>query len=120
MGGTTAKLAETFVVTRTIVKNAAHFFTEGGHDLLLHDQVQQRRRQALTGKPPAHFLAIPCSPAPDGHVRLPRAEAFQQSGGTGLCREDFQQHHPPTVQKMNANACLMNAGACLPLEARAS
>ena len=38
-----------------------------GLDLVLHDKVQQRRRQALTGKPPAHLIAITCSPAPDGH-----------------------------------------------------
>ena len=61
------KIAETFAVTWTTVKNVAHRFTEGGLDLVLHDKVQQRRRQALTGKPPAHLIAITCSPTPDGH-----------------------------------------------------
>jgi transposase len=62
-----AKIAETFVVTQATVKNVAQRFTEGGLDLVLHDKVQQRRRQALTGKPPAHLIAITCSPAPEGH-----------------------------------------------------
>ena len=39
-----AKIAETFAVTQTTVKNVAHRFTEGGLDLVLHDKVQQRRR----------------------------------------------------------------------------
>jgi hypothetical protein len=34
---------------------------------VLHDRVQQRRRQALTGQQAAHLIAITCSPAPDGH-----------------------------------------------------
>jgi transposase len=62
-----AKIAETFAISQATVKNVAHSFAEGGLALVLHDKVQQRRRQALTGKPPAHLIAITCSPAPDGH-----------------------------------------------------
>ena len=61
------KIAETFVVTKAPVKNVAERVAEGGLDLLLHDKVQQRRRQALTGQQAAHLIAITCSPAPDGH-----------------------------------------------------
>ena len=61
------KIAETFAVTQATVKNVARRFAEGGLDLVLHDQVQQRRRQALTGQQAAHLIAITCSPAPDGH-----------------------------------------------------
>ena len=65
----------------------------------LHDKVQQRRRQALTGQQAAHLIAITCSPAPDGHDRLPRALARTESRGVGLCKEHFPQHHPPPAQK---------------------
>src|SRR5215467_2921935 len=62
-----AKVAETFAVTKATVKNVAQRFAEGGLDLVLHDKVQQRRRQALTGQQVAHLIAITCSPAPEGH-----------------------------------------------------
>jgi transposase len=61
-----AKVAETFVVTQTTVKNVAHRFVDGGLDLVLHDKVQQRRRQALSGQQAVHLVAITCSPASDG------------------------------------------------------
>ena len=62
-----AKIAETFAISPATVKNVAHRFAEGGLDLVLHDKVQSRRRQALTGSQAAHLIAITCSPAPDGH-----------------------------------------------------
>ncbi len=34
---------------------------------MLHDKLQQHRRQALTGQQAAHLIAIACSPVPDGH-----------------------------------------------------
>ncbi|HLW03258.1 MAG TPA: helix-turn-helix domain-containing protein [Ktedonobacterales bacterium] len=62
-----AKIAETFAIAPATVKNVAHRFAEGGLDLVLHDKVQPRRRQALTGQQAAHLIAVACSPAPDGH-----------------------------------------------------
>jgi transposase len=62
-----AKIAETFAISQATVKNVAHRFAKGGLDRVLHDTVQQRRRQALTGQQAAHLIAITCSPAPDGH-----------------------------------------------------
>jgi transposase len=62
-----AKIAETFAISQETVKNVAHRFSAGGLDLVLHDKVQQCRRQALTGLQAAHLIAITCSPAPDGH-----------------------------------------------------
>jgi hypothetical protein len=48
---------------------------------VLHDKVQQRRRQALTGQQAAHLIALTCSPAPDGHdhwtVRLLAGKAVE-------------------------------------------
>ncbi len=45
-----ARIAETFAISQATVKNVAHRFAQGGLDLVLHDQVQQRRRQALRKK----------------------------------------------------------------------
>ena len=76
-----AKIAETFAISHATVKNVAHRFAEGGLDLVLHDQVQLRRRQALTGQQAAHLIALTCSPAPDGHdhwtVRLLAGKAVE-------------------------------------------
>ncbi len=76
-----AKVAETFAVTQATVKNVAQRFAEGGLNRVLHDKVQQRRRQALTGQQAAHLIAITCSPAPDGHdhwtVRLLAQKAVE-------------------------------------------
>jgi hypothetical protein len=49
------------------MKNVAHRFAEGRLDLVPHDKVQQRRRQALTGQQAAQLIALTCSPAPDGY-----------------------------------------------------
>ena len=62
-----AKIAETFAISSATVKNVASRFAEGGLDLVLHDKVQLRRRQALTGQQAAHLIALACSSAPDGH-----------------------------------------------------
>src|SRR5215472_11355813 len=93
-----ARIAETFAISPATVKNVTHRFVEGGLGLVLHDRIQQRRRQALTGKPPAHLIAMSCSVAPDGHDRLPRTVVSQQSGRTGFCEEHFAEHDPPTTQ----------------------
>lgn len=77
----------------------ARRFAEGGLDLVLHDKVQQRRRQALTGKPPAHTIALTCSPVPDGHDRLSCPVARRESRRVGLREEHFAQYHPPVAQK---------------------
>lgn len=76
-----AKITETFAISPVTVKNVVRRFAEGGLDLVLHDQVQQRRRQALTGQQAAHLIALTCSPAPDGYdhwtVRLLAGKAVE-------------------------------------------
>jgi hypothetical protein len=76
-----AKIAETFAISQATVKNVTCRFAQGGLDPVLHDKVQQRRQQALTGKPPAHLIALTCSLAPDGHdhwtVRLLAGKAVE-------------------------------------------
>ena len=66
-GWTTAEAAETFDVCVNTVGNVRQRFQAGGLEAVLHDQRQQRRRQALSGEQIAHLVAIACSPVPDGH-----------------------------------------------------
>jgi transposase len=112
-----AKVAETFAVTQTTVKNVAHRFTEGGLDLVLHDKVQQRRRHALTGQQAAHLIAITCSPAPDGHdhwtVRLLANKAVELGFASRISPNTIHQ----LLKKMNSNPGGMTTGAFPPLEA---
>ena len=107
-----AKIAETFVISLATVQNVARRYTEGGLDLVLHDRVQQRRRQALTGQQAAHLIAITCSPAPDGHdhwtVRLLAQKAVEL--------EFVKSISPNTIhgllKKTSSSPGGTNTGAC--------
>jgi transposase len=66
-GWTASEIAEAFDVSASTVAHARLRFREGGVDAVLHDQRQERRRQALTGAQLAHLVAIACTDAPDGH-----------------------------------------------------
>jgi transposase len=107
-----ATIAETFAISRATIKNVAHRFAECGLDLVLHDQVQQRRRQALTGKPPAHLIALTCSPAPDGHdhwtVRLLAGKAVE----LGFVKSISPNTIHDLLKKMTSSPGSTNTGAC--------
>jgi transposase len=66
-GWSDTAVGQAFDVCRNTVKRVRSRFLEGGVDAVLTDQVQARRRQALTGEQQAHLIAIACSPVPDGH-----------------------------------------------------
>lgn len=112
-----AKIAETFAISPATVKNVARRFVQGGLDLVLHDQVQQRRRQALTGQQAAHVIAITCSPAPDGHdhwtVRLLASKAVELGFVSSISPNTIHQ----LLKKMNSNPGDMSTGVSLRLEA---
>jgi transposase len=105
-----AKVAETFAVTQATVKNVARRFAEGGLDLVLHDKVQQRRRQALTGQQAAHLIAITCSPAPDGHdhwtVRLLAGKAVELGEVSSISPNTIHE----LLKKTNSNHGNTNTG----------
>ena len=107
-----AKIAETFAISQATVKNVAHRFADGGLDRVLHDKVQQRRRQALTGQQAAHLIAITCSPAPDGHdhwtVRLLANKAVE----LGFVKNIFPNTIHELLKKTNSNPGSTNTGAC--------
>jgi transposase len=80
-GWSTSALVAAFDVCEATVTNVRRRFTQGGLEALLHDKVQQRRRNALSGLQTAHLIAIACSPSPDGHdhwtVRLLAQKAVE-------------------------------------------
>ena len=61
------QITAAFDICRATVGNVRKRFGEGGVEAVLHDKVQQHRRQALRGYQAAHLIAIACSPVPDGH-----------------------------------------------------
>jgi hypothetical protein len=60
-------VGDAFDVCRNTVRRVGFLFGEGGVEAVLTDQVQERRRQALTGEQQAHLFAIARSPVPAGH-----------------------------------------------------
>jgi transposase len=80
-GWSTAALAEALDVCQATVANVRRRFAQGGLEAVLHEQVQQHRRSALSGLQTAHLIAVACSPAPDGHdhwtVRLLADKAME-------------------------------------------
>lgn len=60
-----AKIAETYTISLATVKNVAHRFAESGMERVQQNEVQQRRRQALTGQQAAHLIDFTFSPASD-------------------------------------------------------
>jgi transposase len=112
-----AKIAETFAISQATVKNVAHRFAQGGLDLVLHDQVQQRRRQALTGQQAAHVIAITCSPAPDGHdhwtVRLLANKVVELGFVSSISPNTIHQ----VLKKTSSSPGVMSTGVFSRLEA---
>lgn len=107
-----AKIAETFAISQATVKNVVQRFAEGGLDLVLHDRVQQRRRQALTGQQAAHLIAITCSPAPDGHdhwtVRLLAQKAVELEFVESISPNTIHE----LLKKTSSSPGGTNTGAC--------
>lgn len=82
---------DAFAVCRNTVKRVRARFAAGGVDAVLTDQVQERRRHALTGEQQAHLIAIACSPVPDGHdhwtLRLLAGKAVELGFVAGISPE---------------------------------
>jgi transposase len=82
---------DAFGVCRNTVKRLRARFAAGGVDAVLADQVQERRRQALTGEQQAHLIAIACSPVPEGHdhwtLRLLAGKAVELGFVSGISPE---------------------------------
>jgi Homeodomain-like domain len=83
---------------------------------VLHDKVQQRRRQALTGQQAAHLIAVTCSPAPDGHdhwtVRLLAGKAVELGEVSSISPTTIHE----LLKKTNSNPGNTHTGAYPRLE----
>src|SRR5258707_2615730 len=84
------------------VYNTRQRFLAGGREEVLHDQRQERRRQALTGEQLAHLIAFACSPAPTGHdhwtLRLLAGKAAEVGSVPSVAPETIR----PARQKTRA------------------
>ena len=93
------------------VYNTRQRFLAGGLEAVLHDQVQARRRQALSGEQIAHLIAIACSPAPTGHdhwtLRLLAGKAVELGFVTGISPETIRH----ALKKTNSSPGSMSSGA---------
>jgi transposase len=116
-GWSTATLATTFDVCQATVTNVRQRFTQGGLEAVLHDQVQQHRRSALSGLQTAHLIAVACSPSPDGHdhwtVRLLAQKAVELGFVTNISPNTIHE----MLKKTNSSPGSMSTGVCLQSEA---
>lgn len=94
------------------VYNTRQRFLAGGLQEVLHDQRQERRRQALTGEQIAYLIATACSPAPKGHdhwtLRLLAGKAVELGYVPSISPETIRH----ALKKTSSNPGSMNSGAC--------
>ncbi|GHO52514.1 hypothetical protein KSB_09890 [Ktedonobacter robiniae] len=100
-GGKDQEIIAAFDICQATVTNVCKRYAEGGLEGVLHDKVQQRRRQALTGQQSAHLIAVACSPTPDGHdhwtVRLLADKAVELGFVSSISPNTIHQ----LLKKMN-------------------
>jgi transposase len=93
------------------VYNTRQRFLAGGLEAVLHDQRQERRRQALTGEQLAYLVATAWSPAPHGHdhwtLRLLAGKAVELGFVPSISPETIRQ----ALKKTSSNPGSMNSGA---------
>ena len=110
-GWSTATLATTFDVCQATVTNVRQRFAQGGLEAVLHDQVQQHRRSALSGLQTAHLIAVACSPSPDGHdhwtVRLLAQKTVELGFVTNISPNTIHE----MLKKTNSSPGCTNTGA---------
>jgi transposase len=116
-GWSTSALAAAFDVCEATVTNVRGRFAQGGLEAVLHDKVQQHRRNALSGLQTAHLIAVACSPSPDGHdhwtVRLLAQKAIELGFVTNISPTTIHE----LLKKTNSSPGSTNTGACPQSEA---
>jgi transposase len=93
-GWSTAVLAAAFDVCGATVTNVRGRCTQGGLEAVLHDNVQQHRRSALSSLQTAHLMAVACSPSPDGHDHWTVRLLAQKAVELGFCDQHFAHDYP--------------------------
>ena len=66
-GGSIQQIVETFGASSATVSNVRKRYRMSGVDGVLKENVQQKRRSALSGEAEALLVALACSPVPEGH-----------------------------------------------------
>lgn len=101
-----------FDICQTTITNICRRFVDGGLEAALHDKVQQRRRQALTGQQIAHLIAIACSLVLDGHdhwiERMLADKAVELGFVSSISPDTIHQ----LLKKTNSNPGSMSISAC--------
>ena len=104
-------IVDAFDICQATVANVCKRYAEGGLEAVLHDKVQQLRRQALSGQQAAHLIAFACSPVPDGHdhwtVRLLADKAVELGFVSSISPNTIHQ----LLKKTNSNPGNMSTGA---------
>jgi transposase len=92
------------------VSNTRQRFLTGRLEAVLHDQAQERHRQALSGEQIAHLIAIACSPAPKGHdhwtLRLLAGKAVELGFVPGISPETIRH----VLKKTSSSPGSMSSG----------
>src|SRR6266571_1873446 len=111
-GWTDKEIIAALDICQATVTSVCKRYVEGGLEGVLHDQVQLRRRQALTGPQAAHLIAIACTPAPDGHdhwtVRLLANKAVELGFVSGISQDTIHQW----LKKTNSSPGSTSTGVC--------
>jgi transposase len=106
-----SEIARALEVGAGTVYNTRQRYLAGGLEAVLHDQRQERRRQALSGEQLAHLIAHACSPAPKGHdhwtLRLLAGKAVELGFVTGISPETIRH----ALKKTSSSPGSMNSGA---------
>lgn len=105
------EIARAFEVGVGTVYTTRQRYLAGGLEAVLHDQRQERRRQALSGEQLAHLIAIAGSTAPTGHdhwtLRLLAGKAVEVGFVPRISPETIRH----ALKKTNARPGRMNRGA---------
>ncbi len=115
-GWSTAELAAAFDVCEATVTNVRGRFAHGGLEAVLHDKVQQHRRNALSGLQAAHLIAVACSPSPDGHDHWTVRLLAQKAVELGFVKSISPTTIHDLLKKTNSNPGSMNIGVSHRLE----
>ena len=90
-----ASIGAALEVSEGTIRRVRQRYAEGGLEHVLHDRVQARRRQALTGAQQAHLVAIACSPVPESHdhwtLRLLAGQMIELGYVRGISPETIRQ-----------------------------
>lgn len=100
-GWSIQQIVESFGASSATVSNVRKRYRMSGVDGVLKENVQQKRRSALSGEAEALLVALACSPVPEGHdhwtLRLLRDKLVELEVVEGISAATVQSR----LKKMN-------------------